>query len=103
MVNKVGEPYKMLFLGCYTLPTLQIHATLASAFSQQAVVGTARERNVHDAEFAFLCAMLTYVAVLKSQDQIFSLGVSDEVDALWNDVVKVWAERSSNVQSDTGQ
>jgi hypothetical protein len=27
MVNKLGEPYKKLYLGCYVTPTLQIHAT----------------------------------------------------------------------------
>jgi hypothetical protein len=93
MVNKLGEPYKHLFLGSYSLPTLHIHATLASAFSREAVVGTPQERKIHDAEFALLSATLVFVAVLRSQNKLFSLGLDSDIDACWNEVETVWRDR----------
>jgi hypothetical protein len=93
MVNKLGEPYTKLYLSCYTIPTLQIHATLASAFSMDAVEGTREERNIHEAEFSLLCATLVFVAVIQSESEIFSLGLDQETKACWDDVTAVWKDR----------
>jgi hypothetical protein len=92
MVNRLGEPYKQLFLSCYTVPTLQIHATLASAFSREGVENR-EERNMHDAEFSLISATLVFVAVLQSQSEVFSLKLDDEIKACWEDVTRVWTDR----------
>ncbi len=92
MVNKIGEPYKPLFLGCYTIPTLQIHATLASAFSREAS-GTPEERNIHDSELSLICATLVLIAVLQTQSELFSLNLDEEITACWDDVTAVWKDR----------
>jgi hypothetical protein len=92
MVNKLGAPYKELFLSCYTVPTLQIHATLASAFSREGETNR-EERNIHDAEFSLISASLVLVTVLQSQSEAFSLGLDDEIKACWEDVTLVWKDR----------
>lgn len=93
MVNKVGEPYKQLYLGCYNIPTLQIHATLASVFSREAARGTRDERNIHDAEFSLACATLVFVVVIRSQNEIFALKLDEEIEACWRDVSDIWENR----------
>lgn len=94
MVNTLGEPYKQLFLCCYTIPTLHIHATLASAFSKEAKSGTPEERNLHEAEFSLVCATLVFIAVIQSQSEIFSLNLDQDTKECWDDVTAVWKDRT---------
>ena len=90
MVNAIGEPYTNLYLGCYSIPTLHIHATLASAFSREAVEGTREERNIHDAEFSLIMSTLTFLTVIRSQNEIFSLALGDDIQECWCEVSEVW-------------
>jgi len=92
MVKKIGEPYKSLLLVCYTIPNLQIHATLASAFSREAVE-TPEERNIHDSEISLICATLVFIAVLQSQSELFSLKLDEYIKAGWDEVTAVWKDR----------
>lgn len=93
MTNRIGEPYKSLFLYGYTIPTLQIHATLASAFSIEN--GADREeRNTHTAELSLIHATLILLAVLRSQSEIFALPLDEELEQCLNDVTAVWRDRS---------
>lgn len=92
IVNTLDEPYKQLFLSCYTVPTLQIHATLASAFSREGERNR-EESNIHDSEFSLISASLVFVTVLQSQSEAFSLGLDDEIKACWEDVTLVWKDR----------
>jgi hypothetical protein len=85
-------PYPSLLLGCYTIPTLQIHATLASAFSREGP-GTGEERDVRDAELSLILATLVLIAVLQSQSALFSLGLEEELQARWDEVTTVWKDR----------
>jgi hypothetical protein len=93
MVNKLGEPYKSLYMAAYALPTLHIHATLASAFSREAAVGTREERNIQEAEVSLINATLILILVLNSQSEIFSLGLDEETKACWQEVTDVWKDR----------
>ena len=70
-----------------------IHATLASAFSREAVVGTREERNVDEAEVSLINATLILIMVLNSQSEIFSLGLDEETKACWEEVTAVWKDR----------
>jgi hypothetical protein len=92
MVNKIGEPYKTLFLSGYTLPTLQGHATLASAFSSDAREQV-DDRRIHDAESSLIFATLVFIAVLQSQNKTFALGFDQQIADCWEEVSTVWKDR----------
>ena len=76
MVKSVGEPFTKLFLIGYTIPTLHIHATLASAYQDESRHETPEKRQVHDAEVALMCAMMFFLAVIRSQNELFRLGLA---------------------------
>jgi len=86
MVHTLGSPYKELFLVCYTVPTLEIHATLASAFSRDEASETRTQRRIHDGDLALKCAMLVFVEVLQSQNEIFLLNLSEDVEVCGKEV-----------------
>jgi hypothetical protein len=93
MVKKLGEPYESQYLIAYAIPTMHIHASLASAFSRESVGMTADERRIHDAELALISATLIFVLVIQSQSEIFSLGFDSETKACWEEVTEVWRDR----------
>ena len=95
MVNTIGEPYTNLYGNCYSIPTLYIHATLASACSREAVQGTQEERKIHDAETSLIMATLTFLSVIRSQNKIFSLALDDKIQECYREVSEVWQNRSS--------
>ena len=93
MVRKLGQPYLSLYMAAYTLPNFHVHATLASAFSNEANIGTPEERNIQEAEASLIYATLILVLVVQSQNKIFSLGLDDETKACWDEVTDVWKDR----------
>ncbi len=93
IANKLGGPYKSLYMASYTLPTLHIHATLASAFSREATVGTREERNIQEAEVSLINATLILILVLNSQSEIFTLDLDEETTTCWQEVTDVWKDR----------
>jgi hypothetical protein len=93
MVKKLGEPYQSQYLMAYAIPTMHIHASLASAFSRESVGMTPDQRRVHDAELALISATLIFVLVIRSQSEIFSLGFDPEIKSCWEDVTDVWRDR----------
>jgi hypothetical protein len=87
IVNSIGGPLKDLYLMCYTVSTLHIHATLASAFAHG---DTGGEPTSQDAERALIFATLTYVLSLQSLNEMFGLGLDDEVRMRWEEVTTIW-------------
>jgi hypothetical protein len=86
MVHKVGDPYNKLFLGAYTIPNFQIHATLASTSAgQEGKTKTARR--LRDAEFALLNATCILIHVIRSQTRFFSLNLDVELENCKKDFV----------------
>lgn len=75
MVQKVGEPYKKVFLLAYTNPNFKIHATLASAAQHD------EEREEQDAEASLMVAIELILAVMRSQSALFSLQLDADIDA----------------------
>ncbi len=93
-VDSPDDVFIKLFFACYALPTLQIHATLASAFSREAAPGTTRdERKVHDVEFTLACATLVFIRALQTQNDMFGLKLAAEIRACFDDVSTVWENR----------
>ncbi len=80
MIQRVGEPYKRLFVLAYTNPNFQIHATLASASPHD------EDREEHDAKTALMVATELLLAVIGSQNALFSLNLKADLEACTNDL-----------------
>jgi hypothetical protein len=93
MVTKVGPPFDMLYFGCYAMANLHVHATLASAFQDESPHETPEQRNIRDAEFAVMNAILAFLAVLESQNNLFHLGLQKDIRACYKDLEDVWKDR----------
>ncbi len=82
MVHKVGAPYCMYFLNGYAMPTLQIHATMASGFNGQDREDATTIQNRHrECDVTLYTATSVFVLVMRMQSKIFSLGLDAELDA----------------------
>jgi hypothetical protein len=64
------------------MANLHVHATLASAFQDESVGETPEQRSVRDAEFAVMNAILAFLAVLQSQNNLFQLGLEQDIDTV---------------------
>jgi len=93
MVNKVGAPFDTLYVGCYAMPNLHVHATLASALQDESVGETPEQRSTRDAEFAVMNGILAFLAVLQSQNNLFQLGLEQDIAACYSDLEDVWKDR----------
>ena len=92
MVKKVGPPFDMLYFACYAMANLHVHATLASAFQDEAVGETPEQRSSRDADFAVMNAILAFLAVLQSQNNLFQLGLEHDIADCHRDL-DVWQDR----------
>jgi len=92
MAEDVGDPYDKYYLGSYTIPNLHVHATYASAFD-----GTPEklraELNIQNADFALLNATACLLFTMREQNNIFGLGLNDELETCEKDVVDVFVTR----------
>ncbi len=80
MVQRVGEPFKKIFLLAYTNPNFEIHATLASASEHD------ENRADKAAEMALIVATELCLAVIRSQNALFSLKLDSDIEACTNDL-----------------
>jgi hypothetical protein len=91
MVEDVGDPYKMFYVGSYTIPNFHVHATLASAFD-----GTPEEvreeRNIQNADFALLNATGCLLFAMREQNRLFDLKLDEELDICEKDVRDVFVD-----------
>jgi excisionase family DNA binding protein len=93
MVSTVGAPYDAYYLGAYTAPNLELHATLASAMRADNKDKDARRaQRLEKADIALFCSALLLVEVVRSQNALFALSLEDELQATENAVAKVWKE-----------
>jgi hypothetical protein len=94
MVREVGEPYSTYFLGSYSMPNLQIHATLASMFD-----GTPEEvrakRNLDLADFTLLHATVAFMLVIREQNILFGLSLDADIESCERDVLEIWQPRKA--------
>jgi uncharacterized protein DUF5677 len=88
MVKKVGPPLSKYFMGSYTIPTLHIHATLASALKHEPLA-VRRQQDILEGEFALVNATLIILFVIRQQNDMFKLNLDDDIlmcDGLFGDV-----------------
>ena len=93
MVSKVGAPYDTFYLGAYTTPNLELHATLASSMREDNKDKDARRaQRLDQADFALFCSQMLLVEVVRSQNALFALNLDAELQATEDAVAKVWKE-----------
>ena len=92
MVREVGDPYDKYFLGAYTMPTLHIHATLASV-AHEPDQAQKLKRNRQEAEFALMNATLILILTMRSQNIMFRLDLDEELETCDGDVLDVFLRR----------
>jgi len=92
MVRKVGAPYDTYYLMAYTAANLAIHATLSSALHGDTKDQDARAQRHAQADTALFCAAMLLVEVLRSQNTLLALDLSDEIQTAEEAIAKVWKE-----------
>ena len=93
MVRKVGAPFDLYYLGAYTSANFEIHASLASAMREDNKDRDARRvQRLNQADFALFCSSMLLVEVIRSQNTLLALGLDVEIQAVENEVAKVWKE-----------
>ena len=90
MVRRVGEPYQNVFVLAYTNPNFQIHATLASASPHD------EDREEKDAKAALMVATELLLAVIRSQNALFSLNLDSDIEASGRDLLDAQARELSS-------
>jgi hypothetical protein len=93
MVAKVGSPYDTYYLMAYANANLEIHATLASALREDNRDQDARRTQRREqADTALFCAAMLLVEVLRSQNTLFALNLSDELQVTEEAIATVWKD-----------
>ena len=87
MAQKVGEPYRKHFLLGYTIPTMLIHATLASAFN-----GMEQGESPEHDDITLMVATDIFVKVLRSQNALFSIRLEATLESCAQQFPGVWPE-----------
>lgn len=92
MAQQVGVPFdRGVFLLAYTVPTLNIHATLASTYD-----GARAESELSkDGDVTLILATEMFLQVLRSQNTLFSLGLDAEFDSFTEKFRSVWPNLDS--------
>jgi hypothetical protein len=89
MIGRVGEPYQNVFLLAYTNPNFKIHATLASASPHD------EDQEEKDAEAAVIVATELFLAVIRSQNALFSLTLDADIETCTKDLRDAHARTKS--------
>jgi hypothetical protein len=98
MARKVGEPYAGLFLLGYTIPTVEIHATLGSTFDSDTDTDAVSQHDRNDDvknHLPLIVGTELFLQVLWSQNTLFSLGVDAELDSCIAEFRAVWPDLDS--------
>jgi len=89
----VGEPYTTYYLGGYAMPNMNIHASLASAMQEYGEESdeVRKEQRRKQADYALFHAHAIILMVIRSQNDLFSLGLEGEIEACQSEFAKVWS------------
>jgi hypothetical protein len=99
MAEKVGNGFPQLLLIAYTIPTLQAHATMASALSR---VKSSEDRHTFDYDanrghevFSFVSVFSLMVAIHRVSEKFLGRPIGEDIDRLEAHLTKMfhgWAE-----------
>lgn len=82
IIQRLGDPYRQFYLGAYTVPTLQAHATLASAFDGRKLEhNEVTIRKLREQDVTLYGAIRIFTLLLRLQEKVFSLGFAPDIDA----------------------
>ena len=89
----VGEPYTTYYLGGYAQPLMHAHVSLTAAMREhdKKPDDERKRRRRHEADAALLHAHALMLMVIRSQNQLFSLGLEQEIEACEKDMPEVWS------------
>lgn len=94
MARKAGDLYKALYLGGYVMPNLHVHARLTSAVRLEGLDEKAaaifRKRTAYSNMGQASAIMLL---VLKEQNELFKLGLEQELEAAEKALAEEWFSR----------
>jgi len=91
--HDVGSPYTKLYLSAYAIPNLHVHASLASAMREhdKKPDRMRAEQRRKEADFALMNARAVMLMVIRSQNDLYSLDLTKEIEECEKDWVLVWA------------
>jgi len=93
MVREVGAPYDTYYLIAYTTANVAIHATLSSALRERnRAQDTLGAQHRDQADTVLFCAAMLMVEVLRSQNTLFSLGLSDDLQSSEEAIARAWKD-----------
>lgn len=100
MAKKAGDLYKALYLGGYVMPNLQVHATFASAVRLEGLdektAAIFRKRAAYSNMGQASAIMLL---VLKEQNELFKLGLEQELETVEKAVADEWFSKHATAKS----
>ena len=88
MVHRVGGPFQQFFLGAYSIPNVQMHATLAS-------IGRNKSSREEADFFAFKHALGLMLSVIGYQNVMYKLAMDDDITSLTKPLGTEWMIPSS--------
>jgi hypothetical protein len=95
MAKKVGDLYKAFYLGGYAMPNLHVHATLMSAVRLEGLdeqaAAIVRKRTAYS-NMGQAAAIMHLV--LQEQNQLFKLGLDQELEAAEKAIAEEWFLKS---------
>jgi hypothetical protein len=98
MVQRVGDPYRYFYLGAYAVPTLQIHATWASAFNGRDLEQKASIEDRHrEADLVVHGATRIFTLVVGLQNRVFALGLDAEIEAYEKVFMEAWIAQQGSI------
>jgi len=91
----VGEPHTKFYLSAYAMPLMHAHVSLTSAMqeSNKAPEEDRQRERRKEADVALLTAHAFMLMVIRSQNDLFSLGLELEIEACEKDWAQVWDPR----------
>ena len=99
MADKVGELFPNLLLSAYIVPTLELHATLASAFSRATSTPNRLtfdyKPSPSSIDFCIIQALALIYIVRKVVVRTFALPLEAEMDRFEKAFLKAWAKEPS--------
>lgn len=89
--RELGSSYTDLYLNAYVAPNLHVHATLASAMKESKKEPSDRaDLPQRESASILLIAGAVILLVVETQNDIFSLGLAEDLESAWRKWLQVW-------------
>ena len=100
MAKKAGDFYRALYLGGYAMTNLYVYATFASAVGLEGLDEKTAAIFRKDTAYSNMGqASAVMLLVLKEQNELFKLGLEQEIEAAENAIVEEWFSKHATANS----